>query len=192
LAIIFFTLIAQFNSIGKTLIILSEVVLSIIGVMLGLAIFNMPVTIVMTGIGIVALGGIVVRNGILIVEFADQLKEAGIKTREAIAQAATTRLTPVMLTALSTIFGLVPLAVGMNINFGTLLSSWNPHIFFGGDMVAFWGALAWTIVFGLVMATFLTLIFIPAMYLIHYAMKLKIRRWRELRASRRADIALQR
>jgi multidrug efflux pump subunit AcrB len=96
-----------------------------------------------------------------------------------------------MLTALSTIFGLVPLAVGMNINFVTLLSSWNPQIYFGGDNVMFWGSLAWTIVFGLVAATFLTLIFIPAMYLIHYAMKTKIKRWRELRAARKLVLVEQ-
>lgn len=191
LGIIFFTLIAQFNSIGKTLIILSEVVLSIIGVLIGIVIFGMPISIIMTGIGIIALGGIVVRNGILIVEFADKLKATGMKTREAIAEASATRLTPVMLTALSTIFGLVPLAVGMNINFETLLSSWNPQIYFGGDNVMFWGSLAWTIVFGLVAATFLTLIFIPAMYLIHYAMKTKITRWRELRAARKLALVEQ-
>jgi multidrug efflux pump subunit AcrB len=191
LGIIFFTLIAQFNSIGKTLIILSEVVLSIIGVLIGIVIFGMPISIIMTGIGIIALGGIVVRNGILIVEFADKLKAMGMKTREAIAEASATRLTPVMLTALSTIFGLVPLAVGMNINFVTLLSSWNPQIYFGGDNVMFWGSLAWTIVFGLVAATFLTLIFIPAMYLIHYAMKTKIKRWRELRAARKLVLVEQ-
>ena len=185
LGLIFFTLIAQFNSIGKTLIILSEVVLSIIGVLLGIIIFGMPISIIMTGIGIVALGGIVVRNGILIVEFADKLKEAGLKTRDAIAEAAATRLTPVILTALSTIFGLIPLAIGMNINFVTLLSSWNPQIYFGGDNVMFWGSLAWTIVFGLTFATFLTLIFIPAMYLIHYSMKVKLKRARNLRVARR-------
>jgi len=176
LGLIFFILITQFNSTGKTLIILSEIVLSLIGVLLGIMIFGMPVSVIMTGIGIVALAGIVVRNGILIVEFSDKLLAQGMKTREAIAKAAATRLTPVILTATATILGLIPLAVGFNINFETLLSSWDPQIYFGGDNVAFWGPLSWTIVFGLAFATFLTLVFVPAMYLIHNAMKMRIKR----------------
>ncbi|HBG70042.1 MAG: copper transporter [Bacteroidetes bacterium GWF2_43_63] len=176
IGLIFFILISQFNSIGKTLIILSEIVLSLIGVLLGIVIFNMPVSIIMTGIGVVALGGIVVRNGILIVEFSDKLLAEGLRPRVAIARAASTRLTPVILTATATILGLIPLALGMNINFETLLTSWNPQIYFGGDNVMFWGPLSWTIVFGLSFATLLTLIFVPAMYLIHYSMKVKLKR----------------
>lgn len=176
LGLIFFILITQFNSVGKTLIILSEIILSLIGVLLGIMIFNMPISIVMTGIGVIALGGIVVRNGILIVEFSDKLLAEGMKTREAIAKAAATRLTPVILTATATILGLIPLAVGMNINFETLLSHWDPQIYFGGDNVMFWGPLSWTIVFGLSFATFLTMVFVPAMYLIHRAMKLRLKR----------------
>jgi multidrug efflux pump subunit AcrB len=176
LGLIFFILITQFNSTGKTLIILSEIVLSLIGVLLGIMIFGMPVSVIMTGIGVIALAGIVVRNGILIVEFSDKLLAQGMKTREAIAKAAATRLTPVILTAIATILGLIPLAVGFNINFETLLSSWDPQIYFGGDNVAFWGPLSWTIVFGLSFATFLTLVFVPAVYLIHNAMKMRIKR----------------
>lgn len=183
LGLIFFILIAQFNSIGKSLIILSEVLFSIIGVLLGVVIFGMSISVIMTGIGIVALGGIVVRNGILIVEFADKLKAQGMKTREAIIEAGKTRITPVVLTATATMLGLIPLAVGMNINFETLLTDWNPQIYFGGDNVMFWGSLSWTIVFGLAFATFLTLLFIPAMYLIHYALKVKIKRIRSNRIS---------
>jgi multidrug efflux pump subunit AcrB len=117
-----------------------------------------------------------VRNGILIVEFCDTLKERGLRTREAIIQAGMTRITPVILTATATILGLVPLAVGMNINFVTMFTELNPHIYFGGDNVAFWGPLSWTIIFGLSFATFLTLIFVPALYLIDFEMKLRFRR----------------
>lgn len=176
LALIFFILITQFNSIGKTLIILSEVIFSIIGVLIGVALFNMPIVIAMTGIGIVALGGIVVRNGILLLEFADQRKAQGATTRRAIIEAGKTRITPVVLTALSTILGLVPLAVGMNINFLGLLSSWSPDIYFGGDNVMFWGPLSWTIIFGLAFATVLTLLFLPSMYVIYYRIKSPILR----------------
>ncbi len=178
--LIFFILITQFGSLSKSLIILSEVIFSIIGVLLGIVIFHMSISIIMTGLGIVALGGIVVRNGILIVEFCDVLKERGYKTREAIIEAGKTRITPVVLTATATMLGLVPLAVGMNINFITLFTELNPHIYFGGDNVAFWGPLSWTIIFGLSFATFLTLIFVPAMYLIDYRMKLRMARrsWR--------------
>jgi multidrug efflux pump subunit AcrB len=185
LGLIFFILITQFNSISKSLIILSEVIFSIIGVLLGIVIFGMDISVIMTGLGIVALGGIVVRNGILIVEFTDVLKAKGMKTREAIVQAGKTRTTPVILTATATILGLVPLAVGMNINFITMFTELNPHIHFGGDNVAFWGSLSWTIIFGLSFATFLTLMFVPAMYLIAYRMKVSLKRGRSNRQYRK-------
>jgi multidrug efflux pump subunit AcrB len=175
IGLIFFILITQFGSLSKSLIILSEVIFSIIGVFLGIVIFHMTISIIMTGLGVVALGGIVVRNGILIVEFSDVLKARGLRTREAIIQAGKTRITPVFLTATATMLGLVPLAVGLNINFVTMFTELNPHIYFGGDNVMFWGPLSWTIIFGLSFATFLTLIFVPAMLLIDYKMKIRIR-----------------
>jgi len=181
LGIIFFILITQFGSISKTIIILSEVIFSIIGVLLGVIIFRMDLVIMMTGLGVVALGGIVVRNGILIVEFCDVMMKRGYKTREAIIQAGRTRITPVVLTAAATMLGLIPLAVGMNINFVTLFTQLNPHIYFGGDNVAFWGPLAWTIIFGLSFATFLTLLFAPALYYMDYVVRLKIKRRKNLK-----------
>ena len=181
LGIIFFILITQFGSISKTIIILSEVIFSIIGVLLGVIIFRMDLVIMMTGLGIVALGGIVVRNGILIVGFCDVMMKKGLKTRQAIIMAGRTRITPVVLTATATMLGLVPLAVGMNINFVTLFTELNPHIYFGGDNVAFWGPLAWTIIFGLSFATFLTLIFVPALYYLDYVIRLKFRRRKNLK-----------
>jgi len=187
LGIIFFILITQFDSVSKTIIILSEVLFSIVGVLLGVIIFKMDLVILMTGLGIVALGGIVVRNGILIVEFADRLKERGMRTREAIVGAGKTRITPVVLTATATILGLVPLAVGMNVNFVTLFTELNPHIYFGGDNVAFWGPLAWSIIFGLSFATFLTLILVPALYYMDYVIKLKMARKRVLRKIRKMN-----
>ena len=135
----------------------------------------------MTGLGVVALGGIVVRNGILIVEFCDRMKEHGLKTRQAIVEAGRTRITPVVLTAAATMLGLIPLAVGMNINFVTLFTELNPHIYFGGDNVAFWGPLAWTIIFGLSFATFLTLVFVPALYYLDYVIRLKFKRRKNLK-----------
>jgi multidrug efflux pump subunit AcrB len=174
--LIMFIMITQFNSLSKPLIIISEVLFSIIGVMLGFIITNMTVSIIMTGMGMVALAGIVVRNGILLVEFTDIMKERGLKTRDAIIQAGKTRITPVMLTATATILGLLPLAIGFNIDFGGLFAHLQPHIFFGGDNVKFFGPLSWTIIFGLSFATFLTLIFIPVMYYIMYAGKVKVKR----------------
>jgi len=176
IGLIFFILITQFNSMSKTLIILSEVIFSVIGVLLGIVIFNMSISIIMTGLGIVALGGIVVRNGILIVEFIDTLKERGLKTREAIVQAGLTRITPVILTATATILGLVPLAIGFNLNFATMFTQLDPQIHIGGDNVMFWGPLSWSIIFGLSFATFLTLLFVPAMYIIAYEMKIRLKR----------------
>ncbi len=177
LFLIMFILITQFNSMSKALIIISEVVFSLIGVLLGYMIFGMTISIIMTGMGIVALAGIVVRNGILLVEFTDVLKAQGLKTRQAIIEAGKTRITPVVLTATATILGLVPLAIGMNINFGTLLTDLNPQLHFGGDNVMFFGPLSWTIIFGLSFATFITLILIPVMYFIIYSRRiLRLRR----------------
>ncbi len=176
LCLILFILITQFNSISKPLIIVVEVVFSIIGVMLGFILTRMPISIIMTGMGMVALAGIVVRNGILLVEFTDILRERGLKTRDAIIQAGKTRITPVMLTATATILGLVPLAIGFNIDFVGLFRSFEPNIYFGGDNVAFFGPLSWTIIFGLSFATFLTLIFIPVMYHIMYRSQIKFKR----------------
>jgi multidrug efflux pump subunit AcrB len=169
IGLIFFILITQFNSLWRAMIILSEVLFSIIGVFLGIIIFDMSISVIMTGLGIVALAGIVVRNGILIVEFTDVLIERGYKTREAIVQAGIIRTTPVILTATATILGLLALAVGFNINFVTMFTEFNPHIHFGGDNVMFWGNLCWTIIFGLSFSTFLTLILVPAMYFILHA-----------------------
>ena len=166
-------LVGLFNSLGKPLIILSEIVLSIVGVLIGVALFKMDMSIVMTGIGIVALGGIVVRNGILLVEFAEFSRERGMRLYESTLEAGRTRMTPVILTATAAILGLIPLAVGLNINFETLFSELNPHIFFGGDSVAFFGPLSWTMIFGLFFATALTLLLIPCMYLIAERLKRK-------------------
>ncbi len=181
LFLIMFILITQFNSMSKALIIVSEVVFSLVGVLLGYMIFGMTVSIIMTGMGIVALAGIVVRNGILLVEFTDVLKAQGMKTRNAIIEAGKTRITPVILTATATILGLIPLAIGMNINFITLFQELNPHLHFGGDNVAFFGPLSWTIIFGLSFATFLTLIMIPVMYLVIYSMKVRKERNKSLK-----------
>lgn len=162
--LIILILVTQFNSLSKPLIILSEIFFSIIGVFLGIALFGMDVSIVMTGVGVIALAGIVVRNGILVVEFIDLLRSQGMEVREAIIQAGKTRMTPVLLTATATMLGLIPLAVGLNIDFAELFATGNPHIFFGGDSVAFWGPLSWTMIYGLAFATFLTLIVVPVMY----------------------------
>ncbi len=169
--LILLILITQFNSLGKTLIIMTEVVFSIIGVLLGMAIFNMDYSVIMMGVGIVALAGIVVRNGILLVEFTDKLRADGHEVVHAIIEAGRIRMTPVLLTATAAILGLVPLAVGFNIDFASLLSTGDPKIFLGGDSVAFWGPLSWTIIFGLGFATFITLIILPVMYRLGYNVK---------------------
>jgi multidrug efflux pump subunit AcrB len=177
IALIIVILVTQFNSISKPIIILSEIFFSIIGVLLGFAIFDMDFSVIMTGIGIVALAGIVVRNGILIVEFADQLRENGMPLKEALIEAGRTRMTPVLLTASATISGLIPLAIGLNMDFVTLFTEFNPHLFFGGDSVAFWGPLSWTMIYGLAFATFLTLFLVPSMYYLNEKFKQRVYRW---------------
>ncbi len=179
LGIIFLILVTQFNSLSKPLIILSEIIFSLIGVLLGFAIFGMEISILMTGVGIVALAGIVVRNGILIVEFIDLMREQGMELKDAIIEGGKTRMTPVLLTATATILGLIPLAVGLNIDFAKLFTEFNPHIYFGGDSVAFWGPLSWTMIFGLGFATFLTLILVPVMYLLSEQSKIRFNKFKK-------------
>ncbi|MBF9221572.1 efflux RND transporter permease subunit [Hymenobacter ruricola] len=174
LALIFLILVTQFNSFSKPVIILSEVLFSIAGVFWGLAITGQNVSIVMTGVGIIALAGIVVKNGILLVEFTDILRAQGMPLREAIVLAGRTRLNPVILTATAATLGLIPLAIGLNIDFYELFASGNPHFFIGGESVTFWGPLAWTIIFGLVFATGITLLVVPVMYLLSETLKGKI------------------
>jgi len=166
LGLIFLILVLQFNSMSKPFIVLTEIFFSIIGVLLGYAFTGMTIATIMLGVGIIGLAGIVIKNGILLIEFTDELRGRGMKTREAAIQAGKIRIIPVLLTALATMLGLLPLAVGFNINFVSLFQHLNPHIFFGGDSVVFWGPLSWTIIFGLIFAFFLTLIMVPSMYLI--------------------------
>lgn len=172
--LIFMILVTLFNSTSKPVIILSEILFSIIGVLIGFSLFKMEISIVMSGVGIMALAGLVVRNGILLVEFTDLLREQGVELKEAIAEAGKTRMTPVILTAMAAMLGLIPLAVGLNIDFVTLFTEFNPHIFFGGDNVAFWGPLSWTMIFGLIFGTFLTLILVPVLYLLTVKLKERV------------------
>lgn len=171
--LILLVLVLQFNSIGKTVIIISEIILSVIGVLIGFGIFRIPMSIVMTGVGVFALAGIVVRNGILLIEFAEQSLKEGKPLMVAAYQAGYVRMTPVILTATAAILGLIPLAVGLNIDFLGLFESFEPHIYFGGDNNVFWGPLSWTMIFGLLFGTFLTLILVPCMFLISERLKRK-------------------
>jgi multidrug efflux pump len=166
LGLIFGILVLQFNSLSKPFIVLSEILFSIIGVFLGFVITGMKMPMIMVAVGIVGLAGIVVKNGILLIEFTDELKDRGIRAKEAIVRAGKIRIIPVMLTALATILGLFPLAVGLNINWASFLNHLDPHLFIGGESVRFWGPLSWTLIFGLVFAFFMTLLMVPSMYLI--------------------------
>jgi len=173
LALIFVILVAQFNSMAKPLIIISMFFFSFIGVLMGFVVFGIDISVMMTGMGIIAVAGVVVKNGIIIIDYIDNRIATGMDKVEAVIQAGSTRLTPVLLTALSTILGLVPLAIGMNINFQTLLTRLDPQIYFGGDNAAFWNPLAMTIIFGLSFATILTLVVVPAMYTIFFVRRKK-------------------
>jgi multidrug efflux pump len=189
-ALIFMILVTQFNSISKPIIILSEILFSIIGVLIGFSLFKMQISIIMTGVGIMALAGLVVRNGILLVEFTDLLRSQGVPLYQAIIEAAKTRMTPVLLTTIAATIGLIPLAVGLNIDFVTLFTEFDPHIYFGGDNVAFWGPLSWTMIFGLVFGTFLTLILVPSLYLLAAKLKERIFGTKPVKAHRADDDVL--
>ena len=178
LSLILVILVTQFNSLVKPVIIMASVLFSTIGVFGGIATFKMDFVVVMTGIGIVSLAGVVVNNAIVLIDYIEILKkqkrkDLGLKEGEflpvhhatqCVIEGGRTRLRPVLLTAITTVLGLIPLAVGLNIDFGGLLREFKPNIFFGGDMVIFWGPISWTVIFGLTFATFLTLVIVPVMY----------------------------
>ncbi len=180
IALISLILVTQFNSFIRPLIIMTTVLFSTIGVFLGLTIFHMEFVIIMTGIGIISLAGIVVNNGIVLVDYIDLLRqrkreELGLSGKafmcvddeiNCLVAAGKTRLRPVLLTAVTTVLGLVPLAIGLNFDFFKLFTDFNPDISMGGEMVAFWGPMSWTVIFGLTFATFLTLIISPVMYML--------------------------
>lgn len=184
--LILLIIVAQFNRISSPAIILSSVILSTIGVLLGLVIFQMDFIIIMTMIGIISLAGIVVNNAIVLIDYTillidrrkAELGDNEIFTKQdlvnAIVKAGKTRLRPVLLTAITTVLGLIPLAIGFNIDFYGLFQSFDPHIYIGGENVIFWGPMSWTIIFGITFATFLTLIAVPVMFLLVEYLKSKI------------------
>ena len=192
-------LVAQFNSLSKPIIILMAVVLSLAGVFLGLIIFQMDFVIIMTMMGIISLAGIVVNNAIVLIDYTQilidrkkqdlNLEDEDLLTRkqyfEVIVAGGKSRLRPVLLTAITTVLGLIPLAVGLNVDFFSLFTDYDPKVFIGGDNVIFWGPLAWTVIFGLVFATFLTLIIVPVMFYLSNRAKIRFRkkRGKELQAS---------
>jgi multidrug efflux pump len=179
---IFLIIVAQFNSIISPFIIMLTVLFSTIGVFLGYVFSGRDIVIIMTGVGIISLAGIVVNNAIVLIDYTNllvkrRLEEAGKSSmydlpvgemKDAVIQAGARRLRPVLLTAITTVLGLIPLAIGFNFNFFTLITESDPHFFIGGDNVAFWGPMAWTVIYGLVFATFLTLVVVPVMYWLSY------------------------
>ena len=190
LGLILLLLVFQFNSISKPLIILLSIFLSFTGVFLGLIAFKMPFVILMTMMGIIALAGIVVNNGVVLLDYTQLLidrkhSEEGLRkgvllSKEMvipeIIEGGAARLRPVILTAITTVLGLIPLAIGLNIDFFSMFSEWNPKIYIGGDNVIFWGPLAWTVIFGLTFATFLTLVIVPATFTIVYSVKVWLKK----------------
>ncbi len=189
-ALISLILVTQFNSVFKPFIIIGSVIFSTAGVFFGLALFNMDFIIIMMGVGIVSLAGVVVNNAIVLIDYTDYLhdgKRAELKTPEEdfidpdisvslIERAGNTRFRPVVLTAITTILGLLPLAIGLNIDFVSLIMNFDPQIYFGGDNARFWGPMSWTIIFGLSVATFLTLVIVPCMYQIILATCRKVKK----------------
>jgi multidrug efflux pump subunit AcrB len=177
-SIIILILVTQFNSLVRPLIIMTSVLFSTIGVFGGISTFKMDFVVVMTGIGIVSLAGIVVNNAIVLIDYIGLLKEqrriklglpegAFLPVKDAtecVVEAGKTRLRPVLLTAITTILGLIPMAIGMNFDFASALGNFEPQLYFGGDNVMFWGPISWTIIFGLTFSTFLTLVIVPVMY----------------------------
>jgi multidrug efflux pump len=195
-------IVLQFNSVSKTIVILFTVLLSFSGVFYGYVIAQMDFVILMTMMGIIALSGVVVKNGIVLMDFFvllldKKVNEKNLEThddlsldeiKEVIIESGKSRLRPVLLTALTAVLGLIPLAIGLNFDFFSLITDLNPHFFMGGDNVAFWGPLAWTIIFGLTYATVLTLVMVPVMFYLVKRTKYNLRDRREARAARSTEI----
>jgi multidrug efflux pump subunit AcrB len=189
-------IVLQFNSVSKTMVILFTVILSFSGVFYGYVIANMDFVILMTMMGIISLAGIVVKNGIVLMDFFVLLLDKKVadkhleshddlsleEIKEVIIESGKSRLRPVLLTALTAVLGLIPLAIGLNFDFFSLVTDLNPHLFMGGDNVMFWGPLAWTIIFGLTYATVLTLVMVPVMFYLVKRVKYKLRDRRNARA----------
>jgi len=187
-------IVLQFNSVSKTIVILFTVLLSFSGVFYGYVIANMDFVILMTMMGIISLAGIVVKNGIVLMDFFVLLLDKKVadkhllshddlsleEIKEVIIESGKSRLRPVLLTALTAVLGLIPLAIGLNFDFFGLITDLNPHLFIGGDNVIFWGPLAWTIIFGLTYATVLTLIMVPVMFYLVKRVKYWLRDRRQL------------
>lgn len=187
--IILLILVTQFNSLYKPIMIMSTVLFSIIGVLLGFVFFQMDFSIVITGVGVVALGGIVVRNGIVLVDFTDVLRSRGMSIRRSVIEGGAIRFNPVILTAAAAILGLIPLAIGLNVDFWALINLQNPHFHIGSDSVTFWGPLAWSIIFGLSFSTFLTLVVVPCLYIAPTSVKVALRYYSRRRRARKARVA---
>ncbi len=165
LMLIAFILISQFNSVIKPVIIMTSVLMSTVGVFMGLMVFRMPFGVIMTGVGIISLAGIVVNNAIVLIDYIDILRDRdGMDRREALVQGGKTRFRPVVLTATTTALGLVPLAIGLNFDFFGLYTSLSPELYWGGDQAAWWGPMAVAVIVGIIFATFLTLVLVPVMY----------------------------
>jgi len=189
LLLIFFILIFQFNSVSKPGIIMLAIFLSFIGVFGGLVLSGAPFVIMMTMVGIISLAGIVVNNGVVLLDYTelliqrrkiqDGVSEAAYlpltSLYETVVKAGKARLRPVLLTAITTILGLIPLAIGLNINFFTLFSEFDANIYMGGDNVVFWGPLAKTVIYGLLIATFLTLVVVPILFFLITKFKMRIK-----------------
>jgi multidrug efflux pump subunit AcrB len=177
---IFLIIVAQFNSLAAPFIIMASVLFSTIGVFLGLVAFDMDFIVIMTGIGIISLAGVVVNNAIVLIDYTNLVRqrrrsELGLADDEylsyeelvnSIYEGGRVRLRPVLLTAITTVLGLLPMATGTNIDYVSLLANFDPNFYFGGDNADFWGPMAWTVIFGLTFATFLTLVIVPVMYLL--------------------------
>ncbi|WP_396169564.1 efflux RND transporter permease subunit [Flavobacterium sp.] len=190
-------IVLQFNSVSKTMVILFTVILSFSGVFYGYVIANMDFVILMTMMGIISLAGIVVKNGIVLMDFFVLLLDKKVadkhleshddlsleEIKEVIIESGKSRLRPVLLTALTAVLGLIPLAIGLNFDFFSLITDLNPHLFMGGDNVMFWGPLAWTIIFGLTYATVLTLVMVPVMFYLVKRTKYWLRDRRQARLS---------
>lgn len=186
--LILLIIVAQFNSFSTPAIIMFTVILSLIGVFLGLVIARQDFVIMMTMIGIISLAGVVVNNAIVLIDYTNLLrgekrKELGLKEDESLPYdevvkatiaAGKTRLRPVLLTAITTVLGLIPLAIGLNIDFISLFNSYDPNFYMGGDNNIFFAPMSWAIIYGLTFATFLTLVIIPAFYLVMFRFKLWI------------------